>query len=557
MKAIRNCTQWGSGICLLFAAVTVAQNCGPRCREIRREIEAIQDALRWIDEELPYVQKEVPIGAIKNFVEDNTCTLSCRGPLQAYTSVFLDSIAKICAVEDSIGIPTSTASASPSSRPPTVGSPPEPSRSVDPAPIPLPTMPAQEGYRSVAYFTNWGIYARGYTPDKVPVENLTHILYAFGDNKEDGTVVLTDTWSDIEKHYEGDSWNDVGKNIYGSLKQLNLAKRRNRNLKVLLSIGGWTYTNTQKHMDGPASSPEGRRSFAASCVQMIRDFGFDGIDIDWEYPQNPGQGEQLLLLLQEIRNQMDAYARKLAQSTGNTNERGAPGETAPHFVLSIAAPAGKSNYQNLPLDRLDGPLDFINLMGYDFSGSWDAVAGHQANLYPSKDCPQCTPYNIHSVIDDYTKAGIPADKIVLGMPLYGRAFTNTTGFGQPYSGVGEGNWEAGIWDYKVLPKAGAVEYLDKEVGASYSYDENTQTLVSYDTVEMARIKASYIKQRNLGGAMWWELSGDRNDTEGSIIANVVNDLGGPSRKGLEYAPNWLLYPDSQYDNVRDGFPNNQ
>jgi chitinase len=266
--------------------------------------------------------------------------------------------------------------------------------------------------------------------------------------------------------------------MYGSLKQLNLAKRQNRNLKILLSIGGWTYTNTQKHFDTPTSTPEGRQRFARSCVDMIKNYGFDGIDLDWEYPQNPGQGEQLLLLIQEIRRAMDSYSDELAQNSTSTSY-GRQYPERPHFLISIASSAGKSNYMNLPLDRLGAALDFINLMGYDFSGSWDANAGHQANLYASKDCPTCTPFAIQDVIDDYVRLGVPAQKIVLGMPLYGRAFTNTSGIGQPYNGVGEGSWENGVWDYKALPRPGAVEYYDASAGASYSYDANTKTLISY------------------------------------------------------------------------------
>lgn len=201
------------------------------------------------------------------------------------------------------------------------------------------------------------------------------MLYAFGDNREDGEVFLTDPWSDVQIHYEGDSWNDQGNNLYGNMKQLNLLKKKNRNMKVLLSIGGWTYTNTQKHLDGPASTPQGRKKFADSCVTLIKDLGFDGedteincfpkwrsadqhpgIDIDWEYPQNPEQGQQLLLLLQEIRSAMDAYADKLAAGGGCDSQ------PKPHFLLSIAAPAGESNYKNLPLGALGHILDFVNLM---------------------------------------------------------------------------------------------------------------------------------------------------------------------------------------------------
>ncbi|KAF2738332.1 hypothetical protein EJ04DRAFT_509734 [Polyplosphaeria fusca] len=398
------------------------------------------------------------------------------------------------------------------------GSSPSSSSPTD-SPIPLPsvsTMGGGDGYRSVAYFTNWGIYGRQYDPSKIPADKLTHILYSFGDNRDDGTVILTDVWSDKDKHYPGDSWNDQGNNLYGNLKQINLLKKKHRNLKLLLSIGGWTYAHEQKHFDGPASTPAGRTNFANSCVQMIKDYGFDGIDIDWEYPQNPEQGEQLFLLLAEIRHAMDAYANTITS-----------GSARPHFDLSIAAPAGEQNYKNLPLAKIASTVDFINLMGYDFAGSWDRNTGHQANLFHSKHCPSCTPFNIDSVIRDYENNGVPCDKVVLGMPLYGRAFTNTTGIGEPFSGIGEGSFENGIWDFKALPRPGATEHYDHETGASYSYDNATRTLISYDTVDMAKRKAAWIKQRNLGGAMWWELSGDREDDSGSIITNVSLPLPPP------------------------------
>ena len=140
------------------------------------------------------------------------------------------------------------------------------------------------------------------------------------------------------------------------MKQVGLLKQKNRNLKVLLSIGGWTYTNEKKHMDPVGASAEARRRFADSCVDMVKDYGFDGIDIDWEYPQNSEQGGQFLALLKEIREALDDYADFLARDKGYAKE------ARPHFLLSIAAPAGEANYKNIPLKEVAEVLDFINLM---------------------------------------------------------------------------------------------------------------------------------------------------------------------------------------------------
>jgi chitinase len=241
-----------------------------------------------------------------------------------------------------------------------------------------------------------------------------------------------------------------------------------------------------------------------------------------------------VLLLQAVRSALDVYGASL--------------RTPYRFELTVASPAGEENLRNMDLPAMDACLDFWNLMAYDFSGSWSTAAGHQANLFPSRTNPGATAFSIQTAVDYYIAHSVPAGKIVLGMPLYGRAFGNTDGLGMPYVGIDGGSWENGVYDYKKLPLEGAQELYDDEAGATYCYDPVKKVLVTYDTVAMARSKAEWIQQRGLGGGMWWESSGD-GEEEKSIIQAVVGQLG-----RLDSKENCLEFPETKYENLKNGFP---
>ncbi|OHX00758.1 endochitinase [Colletotrichum incanum] len=386
--------------------------------------------------------------------------------------------------------------------------------------------------QNAVYFPNWSIYGRAFHPEMLPATKITHILYAFVNMKPSGEVFSADTWADLEMHYATDSWDDMGSNVYGCIKQLFLLKLKNRQLKVVLSIGGAFWSSPFASV---ASSQESRELFADSSVTLMKDWGFDGIDIDWEFPQSKAEAADYVLLLQAVRRRLDAYAAEHAPSY--------------HFQLSIASSAGSEKYEMLDLESVSNVVDCFYLMGYDYPGSWSTVTGHQANLYPSTSDPKSTPFSTGSTVADYIAAGVPGHKIILGMPLYGRSFDNTNGFGHPFSGVGGGSWEAGAWDYKALPLPGAEEVYDGSVGAVYSWDPVARQLISHDSPSSVRDKVAFIKAKGLGGAMFWEASADRTGNASLIETSydcLAQDGGIGSRENL------VSYADSRYNNLAGG-----
>ncbi|KIV89543.1 hypothetical protein PV10_06936 [Exophiala mesophila] len=383
--------------------------------------------------------------------------------------------------------------------------------------------------RNVGYYVNWAIYARGFQVQDLQTQHLTHVLYAFANvNPTTGEVYLSDTWADTDRPSAGDDTSAAGTNLFGNLKQLYLRKKQNRNLKTLLSIGGWTFS---PNFAVPASTAEGRQAFANSAVNLVQNLGFDGIDIDWEYPSNPAQAADFVLLLRAVREALDA-------STTRNNQR--------KFLITVAVSAGPSNYGRLDMAGMDEYLDFWNLMAYDYVVASDTITAHQANLFESLSIPNSTPANTDGAVTAYLANGVAPTKLVLGMPLYGHSYVGSTGLGTPCTVDSQGSWEAGIWDYKVLPRAGASEFYDNEVGAAYSFDADSGNFVTYDTVTSVERKAEYVADRGLGGGMYWETSADKPLGQGSLIETFANAFS-----GLEYDENELSYPESRYDNLRN------
>lgn len=363
---------------------------------------------------------------------------------------------------------------------------------------------------------------------------LTHVLYAFAKvDPASGNVLLSDTWADTDKPWPGDDTSATGLNLFGNLKQLYLRKIQNRNLKTLLSIGGWTFSPS---FATATSTEQGRQNFANSAVTLLQDLGFDGIDIDWEYPADATQAANFVSLLQTLRAALDA------SSTRNNQTR---------FLMSVAVSAGPDKYNVLDVPGMDASLDFWNLMAYDFIVSNSNVTAFQDNLYPSVNHPLSTPFNANDAVDAYLEKGVDRSRLVLGMPLYGRSFLNSTGPGSPCLPDPNGSWEPGVWDFKVLPKAGASEFFDPRAIASYSFDNATGNFITYDTFDTVRLyKAGYVLNKGLGGGMWWETSADRPIGQGSLIEAFLREF--ILLDEVQIVENELSYPESKYVNLRAG-----
>lgn len=380
----------------------------------------------------------------------------------------------------------------------------------------LTAAPEPAGKRLVGYFVEWGIYQRNYHVANIPGDKLTHINYAFAKVSPDGTVGLFDAFAAIDKAYPGDKW-EPATTLRGNFNQLLALKKKHPHLKTLISLGGWT-------LSGPFSDVASRAATRSTCARsaaaFVAKYGFDGVDVDWEYPVGGGLAGNKVrpedkanypLLLAELRKELDAQ--------GKTDGK--------RYLLTIAAPAGPKNIANFDLAALTPLLDWYNLMTYDFHGGWDKTTGFNAPLFGDpndpRDAATRTSFNVAAAVRAYRAGGVPADKIVVGVPFYGRGWSGVKdanhGLYQAATGpLPRGSWEAGVFDWKDL----RANYVGKLPGhrhpatrVPWLFDPQTGVMISYDDAESTQAKANYIAAQKLGGAMVWELSGD--DPQASLL----------------------------------------
>ena len=384
-------------------------------------------------------------------------------------------------------------------------------------------------YHVVGYFAEWGIYGRNYHVSDIPAEKLTDINYAFANINSNGEVVLYDSYAATDRAYPGDTWDQT---LRGNFNQLAKLKEKNPGVNTLISIGGWTLSGKFSDV---AATQQAREKFAASAIKFMTTYGFDGIDLDWEYPveggldgntYRPEDGANYTLLVAEIRKQLTAL-----EATDGVDK---------HYLLTIAAPAGYDKIENFDLDGMAPYLDWFDLMAYDMhGGTWEKKTGNQAGLYanPQSDQPL---YNVDTAVQLYLSQGVDPSKIVLGSPMYGRSWQGvpdggTHGLNQVGTGAGFGTYEAGVVDYwqivdltKQQPDMYHV-YWDDKAKVPYIYSPiNGGTFITYENPQSLQYKLDYIKDLGLGGVMFWELDGDvrNSDSPDSLLKLAADELLG-------------------------------
>ncbi|MFJ3136745.1 glycosyl hydrolase family 18 protein [Streptomyces sp. NPDC086843] len=362
----------------------------------------------------------------------------------------------------------------------------------------------------LGYFTEWGVYGRNYHVKNLvtsgTASKITHINYAFG-NVKNGQCTVDDTYAAYDKAYtadqsvsgQADTWDQP---LRGNFNQLRQLKAKYPHIKVLYSFGGWTYSG------GFGQAAQNPAAFARSCKQVVEDPRwadvFDGIDIDWEYPNACGL---------TCDSSGPAAFKNLSQALRN--------EFGQNYLVTAAITADGSNGGKIDAADYGGAaqyLDWYNVMTYDYFGAFNAqgpTAPHSP-LTSYAGIPQAG-FNSADAIAKLKAKGVPSKKLLLGIGFYGRGWTGVTQSapGGTATGAAPGTYEAGIEDYKVLknscPATGTI------AGTAYAHCGTNWW--SYDTPATINSKMAWAKAQGLGGAFYWEFSGDTSNGE---LASAVD-----------------------------------
>lgn len=405
--------------------------------------------------------------------------------------------------------------------------------------------------RNVMYYGDWSIWGGqgNFYPKDIPADQLTHLNFAFMDFDSNGNLVFTDKDAAIGAPVgqDGVQWEAPNAGILIALQEL---RAKNPNLKLGISVGGWSKSGDFSEV---AANPSKRANFIKNIIKFVEYTNMDFVDLDWEYPGDVRQPDKVdnkndegtpnarpedkanyITLLEELRVALD--------------KKGV--EVGKNYELSVALPAPKSKVDlGIDIDRLFNVVDFANIMTYDMRGAWDDVSGHQTGLYPNPNEPLTGNHlSVDESVDYLIDNGAEADKIVIGAAYYTRGWDkvekgnntelpglfqsaaktgkdadHTPSYGAPNEAPlasGDGGRASGVWSYRSIDKLksqypGLKEYWDDTAKAPYLYDESTGKFFTYDNVRSVTEKTKYVNENNLGGVIGWMASQDAPTTSSS------------------------------------------
>jgi GH18 family chitinase len=440
------------------------------------------------------------------------------------------------------------------------------------------------GKKVVGYYAQWSIYARDFNVPKIDGSKLTHLNYSFygttfdAAHPENTKLHCLDTYADFEHTEGGIPWDAPVKGNFYDLKKL---KEKYPHLKILISVGGWT---KGQDLSPIAASPVARAALAADMANFIVTYPFiDGFDIDWEYPlsggtdgtevingspippqkYSPDDNKNLVYLLKAMRQ---AMPNKLISIAAGNNVR--------KVALQYLGPNNRAQYGMT--EDISTYCDYITYFGYDLGGNWYDKTSYNAPLYASGNTndPLYGATQSESLDELTTQflnvVGFPANKLIMGLPFYGKKFDNVANNGTnpnlpglfvaapryAVSGCTNPQNPTGTWDgpaaceksgsieicdlvgnpvtnshpyldpatMLVTPTAAAagwVRYFDNTTKVPYLYNATLKQFISYEDKQSMDLKVQYIKSRNLAGGMVWELS---QDTRGSIPNSLLTQV---------------------------------
>merc|ERR1711992_84550 len=363
---------------------------------------------------------------------------------------------------------------------------------VEPVPVPENIQVPDTGMKVVCYYTNWAWYRQGigkYKPEDIDWSLCTHINYGF--------AVLDPNRLEMTAH---DSWADIDNDFYKKVTALKA-----KGVKVSIALGGWNDSEGDKY-SRMVSSPSSRRNFVNKAVEFIEKWGFEGLDLDWEYPKcwqvdcsaGPSSDkENFAALVKELRAAFDPHG----------------------WILSAAVSPSKTVMdEGYDIPALSRDLDIINVMTYDYHGHWDKKTGHVAPLYAHPD-DEFYYFNANYTMNYWIESGTPKKKLVMGMPLYGQSFTLTKveepGLNAPAKSGGKAGVATrakGFLAYheicRLIQQGYAVVKDDVSPPRMGPYAYKGDQWVGFDDTAMIEQKCNYVKDNGLGGGMVWALDLD-------------------------------------------------